>query len=222
MAIVACCSTSAFAVSIPATANLYQAAGSSAGTAPYGMTVLGGSSITFFATGSIVFNNGTGNNVNDADGIGSASAVDITGFNTLSGFQAPHAGSLVGVFYDPSVGAPATLDFRVIGTNFTTLSPLLNQVFFIGDGLTGDGTGARQTFIAPNLATTLYLGFADAPGYSGVPGAYVDNSGSLDVTIDAPVAGAVPEPASWAMMVVGFGGMGWSMRRKRTVAVRSS
>jgi hypothetical protein len=29
-------------------------------------------------------------------------------------------------------------------------------------------------------------------------------------------AGAVPEPATWAMMLVGFGGIGWSMRRRRT------
>ena len=31
----------------------------------------------------------------------------------------------------------------------------------------------------------------------------------------APVGGAVPEPATWAMMLLGFGGIGFAMRRGR-------
>lgn len=31
----------------------------------------------------------------------------------------------------------------------------------------------------------------------------------------APVGGAVPEPATWAMMLLGFGGIGMAMRRRR-------
>ena len=34
-----------------------------------------------------------------------------------------------------------------------------------------------------------------------------------------PVSGAVPEPATWAMMLMGFAGMGLSMRRRRRVGV---
>ena len=37
------------------------------------------------------------------------------------------------------------------------------------------------------------------------------NSGSTAV----PLAAAVPEPASWAMMIIGFGGVGALMRRRR-------
>jgi hypothetical protein len=33
---------------------------------------------------------------------------------------------------------------------------------------------------------------------------------------DAAVTGAVPEPATWAMMLIGFGGMGLVTRRRRT------
>ena len=32
-------------------------------------------------------------------------------------------------------------------------------------------------------------------------------------------AGAVPEPASWALMMVGFGGLGVALRRRRAVAI---
>lgn len=31
-------------------------------------------------------------------------------------------------------------------------------------------------------------------------------------------AGAVPEPATWAMMLAGFGGVGWTLRRRRAMA----
>lgn len=30
------------------------------------------------------------------------------------------------------------------------------------------------------------------------------------------ITGAVPEPSTWAMMLIGFGGIGYSMRRRRT------
>lgn len=212
-------STASAAVSVDATANVYQLAGSTDGSAPVGMKIVGGSTITFSATGAISFNGG--GNFNDPDGIGSASNINVSSLDTLSGFSAPHAGSLVGVFYNPRVAlvdAPATLDFNSIGTGFSTLSPLLDQVFFIGDGLTGDGAGDVQSFVAPKSASMLYLGFADAGGYNGGPGSYGDNVGTLAVTISGGTA-AVPEPASWAMFIGGFGAIGYAMRRRQRTMV---
>ena len=37
-----------------------------------------------------------------------------------------------------------------------------------------------------------------------------------------PGGGAVPEPASWAMMIVGFGGVGAAMRRRRTLTAAAT
>ena len=34
-----------------------------------------------------------------------------------------------------------------------------------------------------------------------------------------PVGQAVPEPATWAMMLIGFGGIGFQMRRRRAIKV---
>ena len=40
----------------------------------------------------------------------------------------------------------------------------------------------------------------------------------LQVSLEAPgVTGAVPEPATWAMMLIGFGAIGVSLRRRRKV-----
>ena len=42
-----------------------------------------------------------------------------------------------------------------------------------------------------------------------------------DFRLGAPAAtGAVPEPATWAMMLVGFGAVGGALRRRQKVATR--
>ncbi len=48
------------------------------------------------------------------------------------------------------------------------------------------------------------------------------NSGFTNATAYTPpvVGGAVPEPATWAMMLLGFGAIGFGMRRRRHVNVR--
>ena len=83
----------------------------------------------------------------------------------MSGITALGFCCLEGAFLDGhetgSQSAPPTLDFTSIGENFTSLSPLIDQVFFIGDGLTGTGTGTQQSFNVPDSATTLVFGVAD-------------------------------------------------------------
>jgi hypothetical protein len=34
-----------------------------------------------------------------------------------------------------------------------------------------------------------------------------------------PISGGVPEPASWALMIMGFGGVGALVRRRRNKSV---
>jgi hypothetical protein len=138
--------------------------------------------------GCIQINTGSGDTPNDADGAGSAAATfSNTGTDLISGIAAPYAGYLVGVFTTkkgPKGAAPAALDFTTgEGTAFTSLSPALDQTFFIGDGLTGDHKGIQQTFTVPSGARKLWLGISDAPFYSGSPGAYSDNIGSFTVVV---------------------------------------
>jgi hypothetical protein len=53
----------------------------------------------------------------------------------------------------------------------------------------------------------------DAPGYSGFPGAYLDNNGSFTANFD--ISAAVPEPSTWPMMILGFCGLGFLAHRRR-------
>jgi hypothetical protein len=118
---------------------------------------------------------------------------------------------LVGVFLDsttPTGSGPSVLSYNygTVGSLNTTdpmFSPAIDQVFFIGDGLTGTGTGAEQIFNVPPDATTLALGFADS--FDSVPSYYADNVGSLTATFAITTEpSSVPEPTSVFLLAGGF------------------
>jgi hypothetical protein len=189
---------------VPATANIYSAGlsspvdpgGDGAGTLPiYNPVSSDQSAFQFSASGSITENTWIGV-YHGPDG-GTICGLTVYAYGGLSGFMTDLTLPLAGVFLSdppPQDPAPPTLDFRSqgLGLDFLTLSPLIGQVFFIGDGQTSGGT--TQTFNVPAGATRLYLGCPDAPYGEGLPGAYDDNAGTLDVAVIA-----VPEPATGAL-----------------------
>jgi hypothetical protein len=126
---------------------------------------------------------------------------------------------LAGVFTDgtePVDPAPPRLDFTG-ADSFNDLFPILNQTFFIGDGLTGTGTGVPQNFHVPDRASRLHLGFIDSIGFGlggGLPaGAYGDNTGQ--VTGQFEILGAIPEPASVLLVGIGLVALGAATRPLR-------
>jgi len=147
---------------------------------------------------------------NGPDGAQFASgSTDILPFGGISGIlHGQRTMFLAAVFLDdsePADPAPARLDFSVLalGDMFSSLSPQLRQVFFVGDGLTGTGGGATQVFAVPATATRVYFGFADAFQFgdpSSLPGYYDDNVGELQVEFDVTSG---PTPAlvhSWGSL----------------------
>jgi hypothetical protein len=111
------------------------------------------------------------------------SGENITGIGSISGFSSPNGLPLAGVFTNgsPAGSAPPDYDYTA-GVGQPSFSPVLNQVFFIGDGLTGTGSGTQQIFNVPPAATELWLGFVDGGTFKGPPQNYGDNPGSLNVT----------------------------------------
>lgn len=133
-----------------------------------------------------------------------------------------------------AVSGPTSTDFPVQRTNDlqlpwtgTILGGGSTVVFTMLDERSGTGNYSTErhvygfTLIAPGavegdvaLATNgFYYGLFP----SGTPGA-LDPANDRDVAkvIAGPVAAAVPEPATWAMMILGFGAVGAILRRRGT------
>jgi hypothetical protein len=89
------------------------------------------------------------------------------------------------------------------------------NVFLTGTGLLGN-VAVPQTSGDPSEVRSL-AGLNVGPGsftltVQGTPGT---QNGSFGGTLAFAAASAVPEPSTWAMMLIGFGAVGYSMRRRK-------
>jgi len=102
--------------------------------------------------------------------------------------------------------SPASIDFRVaLGAGPAT--SIGSFTIPVGSGI---WNSAAQTFFT-GAATSVFLSFVDlnlAPG---------GNDFAID-DITLTQVNAVPEPAMWSMMIVGFGLVGAGLRRRAAVA----
>lgn len=177
-----------------------------------GLTLISGQFLTFSATGSTNYG-GCPSNSPDALNCGNFTFAG----NNLGNFTGP-ANALIGVFLSSGVPpgpAPLGLDFSSAAAQSASLiSPLLYQVFFIGDGLTGTASGTTQNFTIPAGATRLFLGSADSAGTN------FNNSGSYSVSVSDGIAASTgtPEPGTLYLMVSALivAGLATARRRRLT------
>lgn len=147
-----------------------------------GFNVTSGASLQFSATGTL---SNVPSGGNTPDGGGSSGNNQTNNLGGKSNATLP-INALVGVFLsddDPTAtAAPPDLNFSTTNSrNYTSLSPQLKQVFFIGDGKTS--TQQQQTVVVPAGATRLFLGSFDTYGWS-------NNSGTCTVTVNS-VGGSI-------------------------------
>jgi len=163
-----------------------------------GLALTPGTQLTFTVTGSVSYLLGTPP-VDPPDGsffFKTAGANGTPSSNGISAMNAP-VNALVGVFLGDGLptasGPPPGLDFSQsgLGMSFPSLAPALKQVFFIGDGLTGNGTGAAQQFVVPVGATRLFLGSVDGIGWFTNSGAFSVQVTSSGTAAGGPLAAAV-------------------------------
>ena len=159
-------------------------------------------------------------------GLNGGSVATLSGGAVLTSDQPfadiPKGGLFGGTFLaaGPTVGQPATLTFAnpVSYLSFLWGSPDTYNILSI---TTNMGT---QTFTAAGLGFAVTDGnqsFSQYVQFVGTGGDLIKsvsftNNPSVDAfeTANFNVA-AVPEPATWAMMLIGFGGIGLAMRRRK-------
>jgi len=121
------------------------------------------------------------------------------------------------------------------GFSFNYVSVSFAGSVTVYDGLNGTGNLLGTLNLTPNAGSCpgysaafcpfsptgiLFDGVARSVSFGGVANQIVFD----DITFgsDVPGPGVIPEPATWAMMIMGFGLVGFASRRRRGVAVRAA
>lgn len=100
------------------------------------------------------------------------------------------------------------------GSNITGLIAGLfgsDNLYYVTGPSFLDGSGLGFGTVAQNQVNLFYQD--SAPSYRVNT---LNPFGSVFVSASSSAVAAVPEPATWALMLVGFGGIGFAMRRKQT------
>jgi hypothetical protein len=129
------------------------------------------------------------------------------GATNLIGYNDGYYGS--GISYLAAVdGSTLTVNTSASAIGFLFGSWNSEQtITYSVDGVTG-------TFDVPVKTDTAFLGFSDLSGPTTLT---FSNNAELDtIGFLASAVTAVPEPSTWAMMLVGFGLIGFGRRRRQT------
>ena len=155
----------------------------------------------------------------------------IVGPGTSPGLFAQPYGS-TGLYYSvgPSTTSPGTIDLTSFG-NIFTLSFIWGSVdtYNTLEFLAADGVTVLESFVGndifnpadgdqtdpnTNPLVTFTLDGSDAGAFSYLRLSSTQNAFEID-----NIGVAVPEPSTWAMMLFGFGAVGFAMRRGRRPAL---
>ena len=105
-------------------------------------------------------------------------------------------------------GTPAQLSFRVDGLN-------------IGGTLTTPASAASNWLQLSGVFTAVADGNVVLSIYNAEGGGPFNDFALDDISFASrAVTGGVPEPTTWALMMVGFGAIGFAMRRRSKVTAR--
>ena len=157
------------------------------------------------SVGSVLYTSGSGALTNFGDG-GGVNGNDALFYHTYSNINlALVAGQSYYAYLTPTAGSQV-----MNGSN----SGYASRAYFFELATQSSSLGGEYLVGTSNGTTTNYNRVADAAaGTSPYLQAYAD------ISITAAPAAAVPEPASWAMMIGGLGLAGMALRRRRRVSV---
>jgi hypothetical protein len=124
----------------------------------------------------------------------------------------------VSAINNPAASA-STLSFQGQGGGLVTFNNApVNEAFYYN--VSADGTGALPLDLSSWSPTAVQGGanvLRSRVPVGGSPSPYYNFQGTV-TSAQVFATGGVPEPATWAMMLFGFGSLGYSMRRKKVRA----
>ena len=142
-------------------------------------------------------------------GVGGALTFDnnTSGFASELGVQTTGSAQVFSVFGQPSLFQPfATTLFpsQQLGSfaSYATSTP-------VNFSLASGSIGFKFT-----LADGDHFGFARTDG-ALIAGLFIQGTPGADLGLDSQGGAAVPEPSTWALLIVGFGATGAALRRRR-------
>ncbi len=129
--------------------------------------------------------------------IGLGTASSVTGYSGLTG---PASFGTGATFINDS--STSGTSFAINGSGFAQPRVFVPIGYVSGSAISSTATFLNQTFASLGLTAGQYV--------------FTSNADRVTVNIGA---GPVPEPATWAMMLLGFGGIGAAVRRQRKTKV---
>lgn len=192
--------------------------------------------VTYNSTPAAGFFYGSGNNYTPANAAvlsGGVNGTDEIALRFHQTFQPAPASDATGTYYFALGTTPISFDFSIdlaagvapsLGTNSITVRNLNTgqtvtyDPFFFGNDNATNGNGVFQN------SARLNFGFLLGPGFTpNVDSTYsvTLNSNRNALTVFAQIGAGVPEPSTWAMLILGFGALGATMRSRTSSAAAS-
>jgi len=136
---------------------------------------------------------------------------------TLSTFNGGAAGSFAGQFCTGSCGTINDIASLMVGASASPFFTLTNGVTFSLSNITSIDRSTAG--ILGFMGTGVFSGNISGSAFDATPGVFSFSTQGGNVTTFSASTVAVPEPGTWALMLLGFGGIGVAMRRRRRPAL---
>lgn len=167
-----------------------------------------------FSPGTIAFVDfdagGTGNFANEPSPNTTITFIDAASaiLNVVNGFDTGFS-----FFYSSSTTGTVNVWSGLDATG--TLLGQVNLLAQFNEGCGGDPTGQFCNWTSAGIS---FAGVARSIDFGGT----ANQTGYDNITFGSAFAGGVPEPATWALLVMGFGAMGAAMRRRRRPSAKAA
>ena len=110
-----------------------------------------------------------------------------------------------------------------VTVTFTSSFNLVSfDISYAGDNATVTGFDAANSIVKTALISTNTLGTLDFSGFTNLTSLTITTTSDHFSFDNLTVSGAVPEPATWALMIGGFGLVGATMRRRRSAFIANA